>query len=210
VSEASKYESLAQGWSERAYADAVAYLARRAELVVALGPPLVPGDTVLDLACGDGGLGEHLLARGLGYLGVDLSPAMVEAARARLAGRAEIVQADLNEFAPERPVAAATCFRALYYVRDRRAWLRRLAAFTEKKVVFDLNPRQYRLAAVRADLMAAGLDRLELRPFFQPQRRVLPAPLAALLRAAEEVGPLASLLLRLRFSYLCAAFRSRS
>ena len=30
-----------------------------------LGPPLRPGDEVLDLACGDGGLGEHLLALGL-------------------------------------------------------------------------------------------------------------------------------------------------
>ena len=60
----------------------------RAELIATLGPALGPGDEVLDLACGDGGLGEDLLARGLRYRGVDSTPEMVEAARARLGGRA--------------------------------------------------------------------------------------------------------------------------
>ncbi len=53
-------------------------------LIVSLGPALEPGDEVLDLACGDGGLGEALLARGLRYRGVDSTPEMVGAARARL------------------------------------------------------------------------------------------------------------------------------
>jgi ubiquinone/menaquinone biosynthesis C-methylase UbiE len=47
-------------WSERAYADSRTYLAARAELVRTLGPPLVRGDVVLDLACGDGGLAAFL------------------------------------------------------------------------------------------------------------------------------------------------------
>jgi len=210
VSTAAKYDEQAEGWSERAYADPAGYLARRAELVVSLGPPLRPGDTVLDLACGDGGLGEFLLARGLRYLGADLSAPMVEAARARLRGRAEVVRADLNHFLPAEPVAATTCFRAIYYARDRRAFFARAAGFTEKKLVFDLNPRQYPLAEIRADLGAAGFDRLDLRPFFYPQRLALPRPLASLLRAAEGAGPLARLLLRVRFSYVCAASRSRT
>ena len=69
---------------------------------------------------------------------------------------------------------ATTIFRAIYYARDRRALLERIAGYTERKLVFDLNPRQYRLADVRADLRAAGFDRLELRPFFVPQTRALP------------------------------------
>ena len=56
----------------------------RAELIASLGVPLDAGDEVLDLACGDGGLGEHLLARGLRYTGIDAEPAMVDAARRRL------------------------------------------------------------------------------------------------------------------------------
>jgi cyclopropane fatty-acyl-phospholipid synthase-like methyltransferase len=63
-----KYPGQAERWTEDAYADAHAYLAHRAQLIVSLGPPLRPGDTVLDLVCGEGGLAEHLA--GLRYLGV--------------------------------------------------------------------------------------------------------------------------------------------
>jgi hypothetical protein len=133
---------------------------------------------------------------------------MVEAARRRVGDRAEIHEADLNAFVPPASVQATTCFRAVYYARDRRAFFRHVASYTEKKLVFDLNPRQYRVADVRADLVAAGLSRVELRPFFSPQRVALPGPLAAALRAAERAGPLARLALRLRFSYMVAASRS--
>ena len=196
-----KYAHGAQSWSADAYADGSAYLARRAELVRTLGPALAPGDTVLDLACGDGGLAEFLPEQR--YAGVDASPQMVEAARRR--GR-NVVQADLNDYEPSEPVQATTIFRAIYYARDRRTLLARIAGYTETKLVFDLNPRQYRLEDVRADLRAAGFDRLALRPFFVPQTRALPRPLALLLRALERSGPVARLLLRARFTYLCAAW----
>jgi SAM-dependent methyltransferase len=197
-----KYASQAEGWSEDAYADARSYLAHRAELIVSLGTPLRAGDTVLDLACGDGGLAEYLPT--LNYLGVDASPEMVEAGTRR--GRA-VVLGDLNDYEPPEPVTATTCFRAVYYARDRAAFFERVAAYTDRKLVFDLNPRQYRVDDVRRDLRAAGFERLELRPFFSPQRVSLPGPLAAALRALERTGPLARLLLAVRFSYLCAAFR---
>lgn len=197
-----KYAPQAERWSEEAYADAGAYLAHRAELVRSLGPRLEPGDTVLDLACSDGGFAEHL--PGLAYCGVDASREMVEVARRR--GRMVVV-GDLNEYEPPAPVAVTTCFRAVYYARDRAAFFRRVAGYTELKFVFDLNPRQYRLADVRGDLRAAGFDSLELQPFFSPQRVSLPGPAAATLRALERSGPLARVLLAVRFSYLCAAFR---
>jgi hypothetical protein len=205
---ADQYDRAAERWSEDAYADAAGYLARRAELVVALGPPLESGDTVLDLACGDGGLGEHLLRHGVGYLGVDLSAPMVEAAQRRLGERATVQQADLNSYEPPAPVAATTVFRAIYYARDRAAFFRRTAAYTERKLVFDLNPRQYRVADVERDLRAAGWERLELRPFFTPQTVALPGPVGAVLRAAERAGPLARLALRFRFTYVCAAWKT--
>ena len=196
-----KYAHGAESWSADAYADRSAYLARRAELVRTLGPALAPGDRVLDLACGDGGLAEFLPEQR--YAGVDASPQMVEAARRR--GR-NVVQADLNDYEPSEPVQATTIFRAIYYARDRRTLLARIAGYTETKLVFDLNPRQYRLEDVRADLRAAGFDRLALRPFFVPQTRAVPGPLALLLRALERSGPVARLLLRARFTYLCAAW----
>jgi SAM-dependent methyltransferase len=198
-----KYDPQAEGWSERQYADAATYLAHRAGLVVSLGPRLESGDTVLDLACGDGELADFLPAE-IDYRGVDASDAMV--AEGRRHGRALDV-GDLNDYVPPEPVDATTCFRAIYYARDRRAFFRHAAGYTTRKLVFDLNPRQFRLDDVRADLDAAGWSTLELRPFFSPQTRALPQPAAAALRALERSGPFARLLLRVRFTYLCAAAR---
>jgi SAM-dependent methyltransferase len=196
-----KYGAGAEGWSDEAYADSVSYLARRAEVFRLLGPALQPGDAVLDLACGDGGFADFL--PDYRYLGVDGSAEMVAAARRR--GR-DVVQADLNEFEPAEPVQATTIFRGIYYARDRRALLARIAGYTQTKLVFDLNPRQYDLAEIGADLRTAGFDRLAIRPFFVPQTYAPPRPVALALRAAEQSGPLARLLLRTRFTYLCAAW----
>jgi SAM-dependent methyltransferase len=198
-----KYAGGAGSWSEDAYADAAGYLAARAQLVISLGPRLEPGDVVLDLACGDGGLGDFLPQQH--YCGVDASPEMVAAARGR---DRDVVQADLNDFVPEQPVQATTIFRAIYYARDRRALLERIAGYTEKKLVFDLNPRQYRLDDVRADLRAAGFDRLDVRPFFVPQTHAPAAPVAQVLRLLERSGPSARLVLRARFTYMCSAARA--
>jgi hypothetical protein len=207
VSHRDQYARQAEEWTERAYADAGAYLAHRAELVIALGPPLVPGDEVLDLACGDAGLGELLLAGGVRYRGLDSTPEMVAAARRRLGARAPVELGDLNDYEPPQPVAATTIFRAIYYARNRLELFRHVAAFTEKKLVFDLNPRQYELEDVLADLRAAGLGRVALRPFFVPQTRALPRPAVAVARALERSGPLARLALRFRFTYVIAASR---
>jgi SAM-dependent methyltransferase len=195
-------------WSEGAYADPDRYLSRRAELVRSLGPPLEAGDTVLDFACGDGGMAEFLLPHGLDYLGVDASAAMVEAARRRLGTGARIEQGGVDDFTPSEAVAATTLFRALYYVGDRKAFFRRVAGFSKKKLVFDLNPRQYPPAQIHAELSAAGWTRVEVRPFFVPQTVALPRPAYALLRSAELVPGLSSLFLHFRFTYLCAASRN--
>ena len=197
-----KYDTRAERWSEVAYADAATYLAHRGELVLSLGPPLEQGDTVLDLACGDAAAAEHL--PGVRYLGLDASAEMVKAAQRR--GR-KVVLGDLNDYEPPEPVVATTCFRAIYYAKNRPAFFRRVAGYTDRKFVFDLNPRQYRVDDICVDLRAAGFDELELRPFFSPQQVSLPKPVAAALYALERTGPVARLLLTMRFSYLCAAFR---
>lgn len=197
-----KYADKAEDWSGEQYADARTYLARRAELVRSLAPQLAAGDVVLDLACGDGGLADFLPEQR--YVGVDASEDMVTAGRRR--GR-DLVQADLNDYEPPRPVQATTIFRAIYYARDRRTLFLKVGGYTEKKIIFDLNPRQYSLADVRADLHAAGFDQLETRPFFVPQTRALPLPVALGLRGLERVRPLAELVLRVRFTLLCSASR---
>lgn len=202
MSGADKYTGAAAGWSSRQYADSATYLRRRAELIAR---PLRPGDTVLDLACGDGGLREFVEARGLRYRGVDLNDAMVDAAR-RAGVDAE--SADLNDYVPAEPVAATTLFRALYYARDRAAFFAHVAAYTTRTLVFDLNPRQYPLDDVVRDLRAAGFSAVDARPFFVPQTVAL-GPLAPLARALETT-PLARAILRVRFTYVVTGLKAPS
>jgi trans-aconitate methyltransferase len=63
--------------------------ARSAHFVSDLGVPVLdlldprPGERVLDLGCGEGALTTRLLAAGAEVVGVDASPEMVDAARAR-------------------------------------------------------------------------------------------------------------------------------
>jgi SAM-dependent methyltransferase len=200
-----KYDRLSERWSERAYGDPAAYLRHRAELTLALGPPLEPGDTVLDLGCADAGVAEYLLPRGLRYRGVDGSPGMVEEARRRFGDRVDVEVGDLNAYEPPAPVEATTCFRAIYYADDLGAFLRRVSGYTTKKLVFDFSPKRVPPEDVRRGLRAAGFRDLECRPFLIPQSRALPAPALALLRALERAGPLGRLLVRFRFSLICAA-----
>jgi hypothetical protein len=202
-----QYARQAHEWTERAYADVTSYLRHRAKLIVSLGPHLDAGDAVLDLACGDGGLGEALLGLGLRYRGVDSTPAMVDAARMRLGARATVERGDLNEYVPASPVAATTVFRAIYYARDRREFFRHVLGYTDTKLMFDLNPRQYRVDDVLGELHAVGFRSVVLRPFFVPQTVTLPGPLLAAAKALERSGPLARLALRARFTYLVAASR---
>ena len=205
--ESGQYARQAAEWTKSAYADVTAYLAHRAELISSLGPKLEVGDEVLDLACGDGGLGEALLALGLRYRGVDSTPEMVAAARARLGQWATVDQGDLNHYVPLEPVAATTVFRAIYYARDRRAFFAHAREYTTTKLVFDLNPRQYRVEDVLADLRAGGFTSIVLRPFFVPQTVSLPRPALAVAKVLERSGPFARLALRVRFTYLVVASR---
>ena len=125
------------------------------------------------------------------------------AAAARRRGY-DVAVADLNEFVPAAPVAATTLFRALYYARDRAAFFRLVASYTERRLVFDVNPRQYALDDVLRDLRAAGFDGISTTPFFVPQNVAL-GPLAHVARAAERVPPLARAILRFRFTYVVSA-----
>lgn len=203
-----KYDEVAETFTEREYADPARYFGRRAEIVATLGPPLQPGDRVLDLAAADASFAPPLLARGLAYTGVDLSEGMVAVARRRYGDAIRLELADMFSYRPPEPVAATVCFRSLYFAHDRPGFLRHIGEFTEKKVLFDVDPRRESLEAIAADLRAAGFDRVATTPFFVPQHTAPPRPLAALLAAAERLRPAAAVVLRLRFSLICAGYRA--
>jgi len=196
-----KYDAVAEEFSASSYADAERYYAHRAELVMAHGPRLQPSARVLDIACGDGGLGRHLLRHGIDYHGVDASERMVEVARRSLGDR---VRTGTFDYTPPEHVDATTIFRSLYLVPDRRAFLARVRTYTRVKLVFDFDPRAVPAGPLLDDVAAAGWQRVELRPFLIPQRARLPRPLQALLYTLEPL-PAARILTRVRFPLLVSA-----
>jgi SAM-dependent methyltransferase len=205
-----KFERLARGYSQHDYADPERYGRRRAEVAIAAGPPLAPGATVLDLACGDANLAEPLLALGYRYRGVDGSPAMIAEARARLGDAAMLEVGAMDAYEPPEPVDMTLCLRAFYYPSDRPAFFRHIAGYTRVKLVFDFDPRVYDRRELEADLRASGFDEIVLRPFFLPQRVRVPTPARRLLAALEHAGPLARAALHVRGIWFCAASASRS
>ena len=204
MSIAGKYDGLAEGFAEHDYADPPLYAARRADLIVELGPRLAPGDDVLDLCCADGIMAQPLIDRGLGYRGVDLSEGMIEAARRRNPGVPFAVGA-IEEYEPPAPVEATICLRSFYQAADRVAFFQRVAGYTRGKFVFDFRPRAHRPEPILRDLRAAGFSTVELHPFFLPQRRRLPRSALPLVTALEHSGPAASLLARSYGRLFCAA-----
>jgi hypothetical protein len=113
--------------------------------------------------------------------------------------------ARMDEYVPPEPVDLTLCLRAFYYPDDRAAFFRRVAGYTRIKFVFDFDPRVYDRATLVDELTASGFGRVELRPFFLPQRVAPPAPLRAALLALERAGPLARVALRARGIWFCAA-----
>jgi SAM-dependent methyltransferase len=71
-----------QSWDPERYAQNARFVADLGQPVLELLDPR-PGERVLDLGCGDGALTEKLVAAGCSVVGVDGSPAQIEAARKR-------------------------------------------------------------------------------------------------------------------------------
>jgi predicted TPR repeat methyltransferase len=200
-----KYDRLSKGFSAREYADPVRYYVRRAQAVIENGPRLEPGERLLDLGCGDGLAAVPLIDYGLAYHGVDASPQMVEVARAALGDRARFEVGEIEAFTPPEPVAATTCFRAVYYANDLRAFFAHVRSYTERKFLFDFALRDFPRSRIVGDLQAAGFSRVELKPFLYPQHYAPGRAADAALRGLERTGPLVYPLLKLRFTYIVAA-----
>lgn len=79
---------------------------------------LQPGERVLDAGCGSGRVTELLLQRGAEVVAADQSSSMVEAARARLAGRAQVLHCDISEIELPEPVDAVFSNAVFHWVPD--------------------------------------------------------------------------------------------
>jgi SAM-dependent methyltransferase len=89
----------------------------------------VRGRRLLDAGCGPGSYAEWLIGHGATVWALDASPKMVQMAKQRLGGTAEVRQADLNEpldFIGTGSFDVVLCALVLDYVRD---WERLFADF---------------------------------------------------------------------------------
>ena len=104
------------------HAAAYADMAQQASVVLLdlLGRSGHHSGTVVDLGCGSGDLAHRVSEAGYDVLGVDLSAAMVELAKAR-APRARIVQGSVWDVEPPEAVAVTAIGEVCNYVTDLRA-----------------------------------------------------------------------------------------
>ena len=115
-----------------------------AELVAATIRALHPDAvSLLDVGCGTAAHGRHLVEAGFAVDGIDLEPAFVEQARAKIPG-GEFVVADMRSFQlPKRYDAIVSLFSAIGYVRDEAglvATLERMAAHLKPGGVLVVDP----------------------------------------------------------------------
>ena len=119
----------------------------------------VAGLEVLDAGCGSGPLTEALRAQGAVVSGFDLSPAMVELARQRLGGDADVSVADLGEPLPypDDRFDLVVASLSLHYVEDwasTLAELRRVLRPGGRLVVSIIHPTVYAVVYPEADYFA--------------------------------------------------------
>ena len=122
------YERLAKGYAAKAETKAENGFIEHPAISAAMGD--VSGLRVADAGCGPGFTLAHLMAQGAAEIvGFDVSPAMIEIARARVGARATLHLADLAEplpFLPDAQFDLITSSLAIDYVRD---WTTPLAEF---------------------------------------------------------------------------------
>jgi SAM-dependent methyltransferase len=91
------YEALAPSYDDFTLGYGYKYETWTATLLARAGQEGLSGERLLDVACGTGFSFIPLLERGWQVTGCDISPAMVEAARAKVGDRAELHVADMRE-----------------------------------------------------------------------------------------------------------------
>ena len=158
-----------QLWDTTAYAASGRFVARLATDVVAgLAPQ--PGERILDLGCGDGALTEELAATGAIVTGVDASPSMVSAARAR---GLHIDHCSAEALPYDNEFDAVFSNAALHWIRNAEAVLTsvRNALRPGGRFVAEMGG-QGNIAAIRTALQAMlapyGIDAEEAAQSFFP------------------------------------------
>jgi trans-aconitate methyltransferase len=149
---------------------------KNARFVSDLGEPLLnlldpqPAETIMDLGCGDGALTEKMAAAGSFVIGVDASPAFVEAAHAR---GLNVALMDAHHLSLKRQFDAVFSNAALHWMK-RPEWVVEGVANCLKRggrFVGEFGG-QGNVETIRAALHAAlrkrGIDPWKIDPWYYP------------------------------------------
>jgi SAM-dependent methyltransferase len=205
---AEKYNSFAEGFAERTWANLVFDMRRRFILATAWGEALQVGDSVVEFGCGDGYLAQLFVQEGFHYRGLDISPKMVAAAERRLSGAkrtASFLEVDVDQVSLTEPIDAAVSYMGAFFtfIHDPLTLLQRVRPYIRKKIIVDLNPRgRITIPNAMNMLKTAGFQNIAWRPFFVPVTMKLPVAALRTLSLCESVPVLRSLPLRWKFNVL--------
>ena len=143
---------MTQTWDTQAYAQNGAFVHGLAGAVIEWLAPQ-PGERILDLGCGDGQLTQRIAATGAIVTGVDASPSMVAAARAR-GLTVDEAPAELLPYA-NATFDAVFSNAALHWVRDQDAMMAQVHRVLKPggRFVAEMGG-QGNIAAIRVALMA--------------------------------------------------------
>jgi len=205
---ADKYDNLADGFSERTWANLEFDMRRRFILAATWGKALHVGDSVVEFGCGDGYLAQLFVQEGFHYRGPDISPRMVAVAERRLSGTepaASFLAVDVDQVSLTQPVDAAVSYMGAFFtfIQDPLTLLQRVRPYIRKKILVDLNPRGRITIPNAMDMLkTAGFQNIAWRPIFVPVTMKLPAAALRTLSVCESVPILRGLPLRWKFNVL--------
>jgi SAM-dependent methyltransferase len=207
-----KYDQLANKFAERSYANLPFYMHRRYIMTASWGTPIRPGDSVLELGCGDGYMAQLLVQHGLHYHGIDIAPRMIAMAEQRVreagcAAQATFAVADIQNMVLTEPFDVIVSYRTFFlYVRKPSTVLKQLHSWVRKKLLIDLDPRRdMPIREALAMLREVGFRKVDWRPFFVPQSQRLPLWLLRALCACEGLPLVRTIPLRWKFHCLLKA-----
>lgn len=160
---------MTQTWNPQTYA-------ANARFVADLGMPVVellnpqPGETILDLGCGDGALTERLVACGCEVAGIDASPEQIAAAKQR---GLNVEVANGHDFDLGRTFDAVFSNAALHWMREPQRVLQCVyrALKPGGRFIGEMGGAGNTAtvsAAMRSALIRRGLDYDELSPWYFP------------------------------------------
>lgn len=207
-----KMSKQSKDFSQSHYSNPNEYFKRRADLIKGWGTELHPGDSILELGCGDGFLGCLLAKEGFHYKGIDVSRGMIEVARARAKSQrveAEFECADMHEVlrdAKSYDAIIGLMNTFFQYTPEPASFLEQVRPYVRKKIVVDWKhrtPAVYPGSTISlknaCDLVEAAGYKASWQPIFLPSTKKLPGFVIYALSRFECVPGIRTIILNRKF-----------